>query len=102
MVAVKTLLAAPGYMVRIPPAAGSAVRLPAVRLLLAAKVDLMDEVLRARLEWKKTGPGQWESVLNEKRCRLTMNDFPDEPLYTVLVDEELMDIDDVPPGWHIE
>lgn len=66
------------------------------------KDHLMDELLRASLVWKKTGPGHWEAALNGKRCTLTMNDFPEEPLYTVVFDGEPMDIDDAPPSWHIE
>lgn len=32
---------------------------------------------------------------------LRMNDFPDEPLLTLINGLEIMDIDDVPPDWII-
>jgi hypothetical protein len=52
----------------------------------------------------------WEEALNPefplkathngKKLRLRMNDFPAEPLYTLLVnDEEILDLDDLPANW---
>ena len=36
-----------------------------------------------------------------QKCELVMNDFPEEPLYTLSCDGETLDLDDAPPEWII-
>ena len=53
------------------------------------------------IAWREEVPGGVEffSYVNGELCQLTMNDFPDEPLYTLRWREEELDIDDPPLGW---
>jgi hypothetical protein len=38
---------------------------------------------------------------NGCKCELVMNNFPEEPLYSVRCNGESLDIDDSPAGWVI-
>lgn len=60
------------------------------------------DLLRIQIRWRKIAAGVWEARVDGRRCVLTMNDFPEEPLYTVSFEEESIDIDDAPAGWVIE
>jgi hypothetical protein len=62
----------------------------------------VQDLLRMSLDWKKAAPGRWEAVAKGTRCTLVMNNFPEEPLYTVAMHGESMDLDDPPPSWRIE
>lgn len=61
-----------------------------------------NELLARRVHWRRTSPGRWEALVEETACLLQMNDFPDEPLYTVIVGNDRLDLDDAPKQWHIE
>lgn len=63
---------------------------------------MMHDLLRAGIEWEKVGPGQWVAMFHGARCVLTMNDFPDEPLYAVVVGANAIDVEDAPASWHIQ
>lgn len=58
-------------------------------------------LLTVEIDWKKTAPTHWESTVGGRRCLLVMNDFPDEPLFTVSIEGESLDLDDAPTLWHI-
>ena len=45
--------------------------------------------------------GKWHSDFNGEKCFLQMNDFPDEPLYTLTFKGETVDFDDKPLMWFI-
>jgi len=45
--------------------------------------------------------GKWFVDFNGERYKLQMNDFPDEPLFTVLSENESEDFDDPPLMWFI-
>lgn len=52
--------------------------------------------------WRATGDSEvpYQAVIDGRRWSLRLNDFPREPLYTLLVDgAPVMDIDDWPPAW---
>jgi hypothetical protein len=60
------------------------------------------ELLLLPIRWKKVAVGRWEAQVDQHACVLTMNDFPDEPLFTVAIDGQHLDIDDPPKTWTIE
>lgn len=66
--------------------------------------DRVKALLARAIMWKKAGPTRWEAKLEDtgERCSLQMNDFPEEPLYTVSTAGESLDLDDAPPHWLIE
>jgi hypothetical protein len=58
--------------------------------------------LAVRVEWLETGDplSPYAATVNGERWALRINDFPDEPLWTLLVDgRAILDIDDFPAAW---
>ena len=65
---------------------------------LLAKQDLV----RAAVVWKHTGDAEFPYTANVRSRRFTIriNDFPAEPMYTLIADGvELQDLEDWPPAW---
>jgi hypothetical protein len=60
------------------------------------------ELLLRPLRWRKVRDGRWRAVADGQECVLQMNDFPEEPLYTLTVGELSLDLDDPPLHWTIE
>lgn len=59
-------------------------------------------LLSTPLEWKETGEPEfpWEAHWNGNRLSLRLNDFPEQPLYTLMESgHQLGDFDDWPPAW---
>jgi hypothetical protein len=55
-----------------------------------------------RIIWEETGGGAfpYRAEVEGKRLTIRVNDFPAEPLYTLLVeDREVEDLEDWPPAW---
>jgi hypothetical protein len=55
-----------------------------------------------RVSWHPTGKGEhpYEAVVGGQRWVLRVNDFPAEPMYTVLVDGVAVeDVESWPAGW---
>jgi hypothetical protein len=48
---------------------------------------------------KEAGAPQWHGIHDGEKCELKMNDFPDEPLYTLVWRGERIDFDDAPSSW---
>ncbi len=62
----------------------------------------MGDLLGATVSWKRVSPGHWQVMVGRAQCLLSMNDFPEEPLYTVRAFGEVLDLDDPPGSWAIE
>ena len=60
------------------------------------------DLLTLPLVWKKVRNGLWSTSVRDKACLLRMNNFPQEALYTVMVGDSSLEIDDAPGGWTIE
>ena len=59
-------------------------------------------LLAAAIAWRQTTNPEvpWQAEFNGNSLALRLNDFPDEPLYTLLVnDNPLGDFDDWPAAW---
>lgn len=65
-------------------------------------VKSLSGLMRATVSWTRVAPGRWRTTVEGEECSLTMNDFPEEPLYTIRAFGETLDIDDAPAGWTIE
>jgi len=66
-------------------------------------MNKISELFTKRIIWQsvKEEKGKWHTDLNGERYELHMNDFPDEPLYTITFEEESVDFDDKPIMWFI-
>jgi len=61
-----------------------------------------EELLRHPIVWMKAErPANWSAFYGGECIRLRMNDFPEEPLYTLFFGAESIDIDDPPEVWAI-
>ena len=61
--------------------------------------------LRRSLRWTRTADATvpWQAAAGKATCRLRLNDFPAEPMYTLLVDGQLLgDLEDWPECWKRE
>lgn len=57
------------------------------------------ELLLRQIVWTKIGPAHWTAYVDGQLCELRMNDFPEEPLFTIIVNGRTLDINDAPRAW---
>jgi len=72
------------------------------RLVAALRQPIAAQRRQRPLVWQRTGDGEipYYTLVGERRLTLRVNDFPAEPLYTLLVDgQEVEDLEDWPPAW---
>jgi sigma-B regulation protein RsbU (phosphoserine phosphatase) len=63
---------------------------------------LLDDCLRAVVRWSRTSEpaAQWRSQVGPEIWKVRVNDFPEEHLYTLFVDDEVIgDFDEWPRQW---
>lgn len=66
--------------------------------------DFLKDIEQAKLTWIaiKDAPAMFEAAFAGEYIKLRLNDFPDEPLYTVFIRNEPIDIEERPRGWHLQ
>ena len=72
------------------------------RLVATLRLPIAARWRASPLVWERTGDGEYPYRTRASECTLTLrvNDFPAEPLYTLLVDgQEIEDLEDWPPAW---
>lgn len=60
------------------------------------------QIFERRIQWQESEDADYpyETEIDGARWRLRLNDFPDEPLFTLFIgDTEWGHFDDLPPGW---
>jgi hypothetical protein len=62
------------------------------------KINSINDLLKTNIEWTEI-LGGFETKVNGDRCLLKVNDFPDEPMYTLHWNEQTIDLDDAPSCW---
>jgi hypothetical protein len=63
---------------------------------------MIEELLTMRLEWTKVpNEPRWYAFVGGEQAALVLNDYPEEPLYTVEWRDMRMDIDETPHRWAI-
>jgi hypothetical protein len=72
----------------------------------ASDLPAVEPKVKARLEqvvaWRQTGDSYipWDSEVDGHRWQVRLNDFPDEPMYTLLMDDaEVGDFNEWPQAW---
>lgn len=59
-------------------------------------------LMGTEINWlKQKNEPVWSAIIDHEKCTLTMNDFPDEPLYTFRFKDVSIDLDDAPLCWNI-
>ncbi len=72
------------------------------RLVGALRARVLARLVASPLSWQPTGDGEfpYRVVIDGAAVRIRINDFPAEPLYTVLVDAEALgDLEHWPGAW---
>jgi hypothetical protein len=65
-------------------------------------ISKIDDLLATEITWQKTaGKAEWSATVGGEDCRLKMNNFPAEPLYTLSWRGESLDLDDAPKRWRM-
>jgi hypothetical protein len=67
---------------------------------MSSKPESLDDLLRTKITWiKVAGRPVWYGSYLGRKCELTMNNFPEEPLYTLKWDGLSVDFDESPSVW---
>jgi len=63
-----------------------------------------DELVQTSLEWHNhaTNPRYRYCAVDDKLVLLRMNNFPDEPLWTLINGLEITDMEDIPELWDVK
>ncbi len=64
-------------------------------------IATIEQLLTTAISWngEMAGGVEFFAYVDGDLCQLTMNDFPEEPLYTLRWHDEALNIDDAPEGW---
>lgn len=63
----------------------------------------LDELVRCVIQWRRDATsGGWAASMDGEAYSLQMNDYPDEPLYTVRWRKEAKNLEDLPQGWIVD
>ena len=68
----------------------------------AKRVSLLEKCLGTEVRWDSTGDTDkpWSARVGPERWQVQVNDFPDEPMYTLVVDgKSVGEFDDWPASW---
>lgn len=71
------------------------------QLLQPEMITEIEQIFDLKIEWREEIPGgvQFYAYVDGELCQLSMNDYPDEPMYTLRWREYSVGIDDHPPNW---
>ncbi len=67
-------------------------------------MKFINQILKEKLNWKPMTESERDfvsDIYEKEECFLRMNNFPEEPLWTLFFKEESVDFDDAPSKWHI-
>ena len=65
--------------------------------------DFLEQLCQAHIRWEVTHESKYIffTNFNGKMVRLRLNDFPDEPLCTVIINNQEIDVEPVPDNWSL-
>lgn len=60
----------------------------------------IENLLEAEISWlEEVGGSGWLGLFNGEKCKIKMNDFPEEALYTLTCEGLSLDFDETPKKW---
>jgi hypothetical protein len=65
--------------------------------------DFLEQLLQAQIGWEATNESKYVfcTTFRGKIVRLRLNDFPDEPICTVIINNQEIDVEHVPDNWSL-
>jgi len=65
---------------------------------------LSKKIKATEITWIATNADRtlFEAIFNGEHVQLRLNDFPDEPIYTLFVGSNEIDIEEGPRIWHLQ
>lgn len=72
--------------------------------VMLLRLPIVNRLAATPIAWDHTGDGEipYSTRIGDRVLTIRVNDFPAEPLYTLLVDgEEVMDMEDWPAAWEM-
>ena len=67
-------------------------------------INCVEDILKQPIVWIKRPnlpKSEWFAFIDGEECELRMNNFPDEPLFTLSWRGSSIDFDDAPANWSI-
>jgi hypothetical protein len=63
--------------------------------------DFLEQLRQAHINWEYTNDSKYVffANFNGKTVRLRLNDFPDEPICTVIINNQEIDVEPFPDNW---
>ena len=63
------------------------------------KKKTIHDLFNESIVWTEVGDCEFNSRVDNYECNLRINDFPDEPMYTLTYKGGAIDFDDKPSNW---
>lgn len=63
--------------------------------------DIFKEIVDAEIHWEELSGPYFQARFRDKAVKLRLNDFPDEILWTLIVDGEELDLEETPARWSL-
>ena len=65
--------------------------------------ELLGALQRAELSWIQTRKDAclFEAIFEGEHIQIRLNDFPDEPILTVIIRDEEIDLEETPRKWRL-
>jgi hypothetical protein len=66
--------------------------------------EFLDALKKSEVTWIVTREDKclFDAVFQGEHVQVRMNDFPDEPIYTVFLRGEEIDLEEGPRTWHLQ
>ena len=63
--------------------------------------DYLAKLQQTPIGWMETAESRYvfHALVSGKELKLRLNDFPDEPLCTIIIDQQETDLDEFPKVW---
>ena len=64
----------------------------------------LEDIQQVEITWVETKDDRimFETVFDGEHVRLRLNDFPDEPIFTIFIRDEAITIEEGPRWWHLQ
>ncbi len=63
--------------------------------------SILEQLTKSRIDWEKTSENEYifRATFRAKEVLLRLNDFPDQPLCTAIIDDQETYLEEFPKSW---